>query len=184
MYDSNSCQFNFICCLFVVGWNIPRSILKFGALLGKGEFRGEPARNCYSCDLLALLLTSCSISEVFIGEYKGMKVAIKSLKDDHKGLQDFLAEASVMTSLSHPNLVKLIGVSVDEKPVYIITEFMEKGSLIEYLRSTGRSVIQKSHQIGFTHNVCSGMAYLEQKDLVHRCVCVCVCVCACVCACV
>ena len=106
---------------------------------------------------------------------------LKSLKDDHKGLQDFLVEASVMTSLSHPNLVKLIGVSVDEKPVYIITEFMEKGSLIEYLRSRGRSVIQKSHQIGFAQNVCSGMAYLEQRDLVHRFVCVHLCVHVCVC---
>ena len=124
-------------------------------------------------------------------------MAIKPLKDD-KELQDFLAEAAVMTSLSHPNLVKLIGVSVDQKPVYIITEFMEKGSLIEYLRSRGRSVIQKSHQIGFAQDVCSGMAYLEQNDLVHRfvvcggvcicvsaclCVCVCVCVCMCMCAC-
>ena len=95
-------------------------------------------------------------------------MAIKSLKDDHKGLQDFLAEAIVMTSLSHPNLVKLIGVSIDEKPVYIITEFMEKGSLIEYFQSRDRSVIQKSHLIGFARDVCSGMAYLEQKDLVHR----------------
>ena len=107
---------------------------------------------------------------------------LKSLKDDHKGFQDFLVEASVMTSLSHPNLVKLIGVSVDEKPVYIITEFMEKGSLIEYLRSRGRSVIQKSHQIGFAQNVCSGMAYLEQRDLVHRFVCVCIRACVRVCA--
>ena len=108
-------------------------------------------------------------------------MAIMSLKDDHKGLQDFLAEAVIMTSLSHPNLVKLIGVSVDEKPMYIITEFMEKGSLLEYLRS--RFVIQKSHQIGFAQNVCSGMAYLEHKDLVHRfVVCVCVSVCLCMCA--
>ena len=126
---------------------------------------------------------------MFSGKYKGEKVAIKSLKDDHKGLQDFLAEASVMTSLSHPNLVNLIGVSVDQKPVYIITEFMEKGSLIEYLRSRGRSVIQRSHQIGFAKDVVNGMAYLERKDLVHRCVCVracvraCVCVCVCVCVC-
>ena len=121
---------------------------------------------------------------MFSGKYKGEKVAIKSLKDDYKALQDFLAEASVMTSLSHPNLVNLIGVSVDQKPVYIITEFMEKGSLIEYLRSRGRSVIRKSHQIGFAKDVVNGMAYLERKDLVHRYVCVFVCVCVCVCACV
>ena len=104
------------------------------------------------------------------GEYKGEKVEVKSLKDECKGLEDFLVEASVLTSLSHPNLVKSIGVSVDQKPVYFITEFMENGSLLEYLRSRGRSVIQKSHQIGFAQNVCSGMAYLEQRDLVHRCV--------------
>ena len=96
-------------------------------------------------------------------------MAIKPLKDD-KGLQVFLAEAAVMTSLSHPNLVKLIGVSVDEKPVSIITEVMEKGSLFVYLRSRDKSVIQKSHQAGFAQDVCSGMAYLEQRDLVHRCV--------------
>ena len=104
------------------------------------------------------------------GEYKGEKVEVKSLKDECKGLEDFLMEASVLTSLSHPNLVKLIGVSVDRKPVYFITEFMEKGSLLEYLRSRDRSVIKKSHQIGFAQNVCRGMAYLEQRDLVHRCV--------------
>ena len=84
--------------------------------------------------------------------------------------EDFLVEASIMASLSHPNLVKLIGVSVDQTSMYIITEFMENGSLLEYLRSRDRSLIQKSHQIGFARDVCSGMAYLEQRDLVHRCV--------------
>ena len=102
------------------------------------------------------------------GEYNEMKVEIKSLKGDYKGLQDFLAEASVLTSLSHPNLVKLIGVSVDQTSMYIITEFMEKGSLLEYLQSRDSSVIQKSHQAVFAQNVCSGMVYLEQRDLIHR----------------
>ena len=95
---------------------------------------------------------------------------VKSLKDECKGLEDFLVEASILTSLSHPNLVKLIGVSVDQKPVYFITEFMEKGSLSDYLRSRDRSIIQKSHQATFAQDVCSGMAYMEQRDLVHRCV--------------
>ena len=121
------------------------------------------------------------------GEYKGEKVEVKSLKDECKGLEDFLVEASVLTSLSHPNLVKLIGVSVDQKPGYFITEFMEKGSLLEYLLYRDRSVIQKSHQIGFARDVCSGMAYLEQRDLVHRCGVYCMycyapeCMCTCAC---
>ena len=95
-------------------------------------------------------------------------MAIKSLKFHHRGLQQFLAEAAVMTDLSHPHLVQLIGVSLDEKPVFIVTEFMEKGSLVEYLRSRGRAVIQKHDQLGFARDVADGMAYLEHKDLIHR----------------
>jgi len=95
-------------------------------------------------------------------------VSIKSLKFHHRGLQQFLAEAAVMTELRHPHLVQLIGVSLDEKPVFIITEFMEKGSLLDYLRSRGRAVIQKQDQLGFARDVADGMAYLEHKDLIHR----------------
>ena len=40
-----------------------------------------------------------SLPEVWLGEYKGAKVAIKMLKDikDSRGTKQFLAEASVMT---------------------------------------------------------------------------------------
>ena len=105
---------------------------------------------------------------MYCGGYDGKMVAIRSLKDDHRGLQHFLAEAAVMTGLSHPHLVQLIGVSLDEKPVFIVTEFMEKGSLLEYLRSRGRDIIQKQDQFGFARDVADGMAYLEHKDLIHR----------------
>ena len=90
-------------------------------------------------------------------------MAIKSLKFHHRGIQQFLAEAAVMT-----DLVQLIGVSLDEKPVFIVTELMEKGSLVEYLRSPGRAVIQKQDQLGFAMDVADGVAYLEHKDLIHR----------------
>ena len=104
---------------------------------------------------------------MFQGEYKGQKVAIKFPNDNHKGLQA-LIEASVMTALQHENLIKLIGVSIDDTVVYILTEFMEKGALIEYLRLLGRAAIQKSHQIGFACDVSCGMAYLESKEIIHR----------------
>ena len=106
-------------------------------------------------------------SEVYCGEYNGKKVSIK-FHSDHRRLQNFLAEAAVMTDLNHPHLVQLIGVSLDAKPVLIVTEFMEKGSLVEYLRSQDRAIIQKQDQLGFARDVADGMAYLEQTDLIHR----------------
>ena len=140
-------------------------------ILWSGRYFGKCEH--HECSLYLPLLSSVTdrlfhLSDVLSGEYKGDKVEVKSLKDECKGLEDFLAEASVLTSLSHPNLVKLIGVSVDQKPVYFITEFMEKGPLFVYLQSSDRSVIQKSHQAAFAQDVCSGMAHLEQRDLVHR----------------
>ncbi|XP_070542818.1 tyrosine-protein kinase CSK-like [Ptychodera flava] len=126
------------------GWAIQRRELRMGKAIGKGNF-----------------------GDVLEGEYRGQKVAIKSLKDNTSTAQKFLAEASVMTSLRHPNLVQLLGVALGD-PVLIVLEYLGKGCLVDYLRSRGRAVITKKNQLHFASNVCSGMAYLESKNLVHR----------------
>ncbi|KAK3701790.1 hypothetical protein QZH41_009800 [Actinostola sp. cb2023] len=127
------------------GWAVPRKELKLLEPIGKGEF-----------------------GDVLLGEYKGQKVAVKSLKDDTRAAQQFLGEASVMTSLHHKNLVQLLGVSLDGSPIYIVTEFCGKGSLIDYLRSRGRTVIGQKDLVGFGRDVAAGLEYLEAKNLVHR----------------
>ena len=75
------------------------------------------------------------------------------------------------STLRHPNLVSLIGVSLDDHPTYLVTEYMAKGSLVDYLRSRGRAIISKQDQLDFAKNVCNGMVYLESKNFIHRCVC-------------
>lgn len=70
------------------GWVIKIKDLQLGEKLGKGEF-----------------------GDVFKGIYNGQEVAVKSLKDSSKAAQQFLAEASVMTTIKHPHLVQLIGKS-------------------------------------------------------------------------
>ena len=65
-------------------------------------------------------------------------------------------------------MVCLIGVSLDEMPVYLITEYMAKGSLVEYLRSRGRAVISKQNLLDFARHICKAMVYLESKSFVHR----------------
>ena len=47
--------------------------------------------------ILLLVIVDVDMLEVFQGEHKKQKVAIKSLKDQTHDLQRFLAEASVMT---------------------------------------------------------------------------------------
>ncbi|KAI0214329.1 Tyrosine-protein kinase CSK [Lamellibrachia satsuma] len=126
------------------GWVIKFKDLKLGEAIGKGEFAG-----------------------VLKATYNGQTVAVKALKDGSKDAQEFLAEASVMTALKHKNLVELLGVVLGET-IYIVTEYMARGSLVDYLRSRGRAVITASDQICFASDTCNGMAFLEKKKLVHR----------------
>ena len=48
--------------------------------------------------------------------------------------REFEQEASVLSRLEHPNIVKLFGVSVEVEPYSMIFEHMEKGDLRKYLR--------------------------------------------------
>ena len=55
------------------------------------------------------------------------------------------------SALKHPNLVHFLGVA--QKPdniIYLITEFMVKGSLLHYLTTRGRSVISQKDLLGFS----------------------------------
>lgn len=90
------------------------------------------------------------------------------MKDCKEAINSFLTEASVMTSLRHKNLVQLLGITIDSPTICLVTEYMEKGSIAEYLRSRGRSRVSKYDQIKFATDTCAGMAYLELKKVVHR----------------
>lgn len=50
--------------------------------------------------------------------------------------KDFLAEAQIMKKLRHPKLIQLYAVCTQDEPIYIITELMRHGSLLEYLQGT------------------------------------------------
>lgn len=137
---------------FAQGWVIPEQDLQLKESIGKGEF-----------------------GDVMLGFLKGDKVAVKMLKDSTAAAQKFLAEASVMTyvisyfsniiitnnnnyyfvlsffcrALEHKNLVKFLGLVINKQHIYLVTEYLSKGSLVDYLRSRGRQHITRKDQINF-----------------------------------
>lgn len=111
-------------------WEIDRSSLKFLRKLGQGQF-----------------------GEVWEGLWNNTTpVAIKTLKPGTMDPKDFLAEAQIMKKLRHAKLIQLYAVCTMEEPIYIITELMRNGSLLEFLqgnsdRSCSKSFLTRSRHV-------------------------------------
>ncbi|XP_017487338.1 PREDICTED: tyrosine-protein kinase Src42A-like [Rhagoletis zephyria] len=126
-------------------WEIDRNSLKFVRKLGQGQF-----------------------GEVWEGLWNNTTpVAIKTLKPGTMDPKDFLTEAQIMKKLRHPKLVQLYAVCTMEEPIYIITELMKNGSLLEYLQGKGRNM-KLNQLIDMAAQIAAGMAYLESQNYIHR----------------
>ncbi|XP_051881316.1 tyrosine-protein kinase HCK-like isoform X3 [Pristis pectinata] len=126
-------------------WEIPREALKLTSKLGAGQF-----------------------GEVWMGYYKNnTKVAIKMLKEGSMSPEAFLEEANLMKTLQHDKLVQLYAV-VTKEPIYIVTEFMAKGSLLDFLKTDEGMKIELTKLIDMSAQIAEGMAYIERKKYIHR----------------
>ncbi|XP_021924476.1 tyrosine-protein kinase Btk29A isoform X1 [Zootermopsis nevadensis] len=104
------------------------------------------------------------------GKWRGsIDVAVKMMKEGTMSEDDFIEEAKVMTKLQHQNLVQLYGVCSKHRPIYIVTEYMRHGSLLNYLRRHETTLERNVDMLlDMCIQICKGMAYLERHNYIHR----------------
>ena len=126
-------------------WEIDRRTVQLRKRLGAGQF-----------------------GEVWEGLWNGTTaVAVKTLKPGTMSAHEFLQEASLMKKLRHAKLIQLYAVCTEEEPIYIITELMKHGALLDYLRGEGRG-LKQPQLVDMCAQVAAGMAYLESQNYIHR----------------
>ncbi|KAM4541777.1 tyrosine-protein kinase receptor TYRO3 isoform 4-T4 [Odontesthes bonariensis] len=142
---------------------IPERLLTLGHMLGKGEFGSVRE---------AILKTEDSAVQ---------KVAVKVLKSDITSSVDIeqcLKEAANMKDFHHPNVIRLIGVSLHRRPgqrlpiPMVVLPFMKHGDLHTFLLLSRLGDqpfdLPAKTLVQFMLDISRGMEYLSSKNIIHR----------------
>ncbi|XP_026862828.2 protein-tyrosine kinase 6b [Electrophorus electricus] len=128
-------------------WELPKEDFTLEEKLGSGQF-----------------------ADVYRGKWKRrINVAIKILKNNESlNQQDFQMEVQLLKRMRHRNLISLFAICTSSTPYYIITELMEKGNLLDVLRSAEGEALDLMSMIDMAAQVADGMVYLEDHNSIHR----------------
>ena len=125
-----------------------------------------------------LLLERLYISEmddiwygIWLNDGKKIPVHIRRLSPQLNSKDNVLQETDITRRLLHDNIVQLYGISTSKVPMYIISECMNNGSLLYYLREGGGQCITYREKIYFAAQVACGIDYLNSHLCIHRYLC-------------
>ncbi|CAI0437739.1 unnamed protein product [Linum tenue] len=97
-------------------------------------------------------------------------VAVKRCSHNSQGKTEFLSELSIIGTLRHRNLVRLIGWCHEKGEILLVYDLMPNGSLDKALFES-RMILPWSHRRKILHGVASALAYLHQEcenQVIHR----------------
>ncbi|KAF9594476.1 hypothetical protein IFM89_031594 [Coptis chinensis] len=112
---------------------------------------------------------------VFKGVLKdGTQVAVKTLSvESDQGTREFLTEINMISSVRHPNLVRLIGCCIEGRDRMLVYEYMENNSLASVLLgpTNKRIALDWSKRVSICLGTAQGLAFLHEEakpHIVHR----------------
>jgi len=107
-----------------------------------------------------------SFGSVYKGRWKGVdNVAIKKLEKAH--LDELLSESHLITTLNHPNVVRLYGVCDEEGEECMVMERCKcsLGSILGDLAT--HPSIPWLRRLQILHSISNGMYHLHDKEVIH-----------------
>ena len=97
-------------------------------------------------------------------------VAVKVLKseyvEDEKFLKKFETEAQAVARLSHPNIVNIYDVRIEDGINYIVMELAEGITLKEYIRKKG--YLSPKETVEISTQIASAISHAHKNHIIHR----------------
>mmetsp|Transcript_46218 Transcript_46218/g.128808 ORF Transcript_46218/g.128808 Transcript_46218/m.128808 type:complete len:291 (+) Transcript_46218:131-1003(+) len=112
---------------------------------------------------------------VFLGKLRGVIVAVKEIRalsdeTDLATIQAVQRELRVLTNVSHPNIVRFVGLVTEYFPLRLVLEYCAGGSLFELLHNSWQIKIAWTQRLKMLLDTASAEEYLHSFDppIIHR----------------
>ena len=110
-----------------------------------------------------------SFGKVYSASWHGTPVAVKEMHQassamTRRQLKEFVSEAEVLLKLRHPNVLIILGITLD--PPGIVTEYMERGSLYMVLHNP-QIFVDSSITYAWANALAAGLYFLHKSGFVH-----------------
>ena len=118
------------------------------------------------------LLGRGAMGQVFRGSVRsdGYPVAVKVLKpeliSEPEVIARFLQERSILTSISHPHVVRVLDLVVEGETAGIVMELVPGQDLRHYLSACG--TLPAAHAVYFARQLLEGTAAVHAAGIIHR----------------
>ena len=111
---------------------------------------------------------------MFKGKWRQTEVAIKQFKIEYmtnkKEMRKFVKEIAALMRVRHPNLLLLMGISVDGPNLCVVTEFCDNNTLFFTIHKNKKIRLSLLDKYYISIQVARGINYLHynKPPIVHR----------------
>nr|POE94873.1 serine/threonine-protein kinase atg1a [Quercus suber] len=101
--------------------------------------------------------------------HSGVEVAVKEI--DKKQLspkvsENLLKEISILSTIDHPNIIRLFEAIETKDRIYLVLEYCDGGDLAAYILNHGK--VSEAIARHFMRQLAAGLQVLQEKHLIHR----------------
>jgi len=97
-----------------------------------------------------------------------VKFIDKSQMDDLDDVERIYRESAILTSLKHPNIIRLYEVLDTTEWVLIIMEYADGGELKDFIASKANNILEEHLACDILNATLNGLEYCHRRKVIHR----------------